>query len=428
MACVRKRRGKYVVDWRDRDGVRHWKSFDKKVDADAHRDKVGPEARKRARSTVPAKSTLAEYAAHWLSLVKPTLKPRTHARYADILRLHILPNFEKVRVRDLEGDRDRIKLFLTTKLEEGLDKNTVRNIHGVLRALLYAAIESQLIDTNPAAKLGKSMKLVESPRDRQEDIKAMTKTQRQHFLATALRETPRYYPLFFVLAGCGMRLGECLGLQDQDLDENAQTIRIARAFSEDGTLGLPKTKRSSRTVDMSHTLTAVLTRHLMAQKQERLKYGWTDQTPWLFTTKAGTPLDPANIRKAMQSILKKAKLPLHFTPHCLRHTYASILLSEGVPAPYVQEQLGHATIELTVSTYGKWLKKRAPGALDQLDAGTEYKLNYVYAQASGSKVVASKAFAQNPQTGAILQLPEISMKGLELARGIEPPTCGLQMA
>jgi len=71
-------------------------------------------------------------------------------------------------------------------------------------------------------------------------------------------------------------------------------------------------------------------------------------------------------RRAMLSLLKKAKLPLHFTPHCLRHTYASILLAEGVSPVYVQEQLGHATIELTVSTYGRWLKKKAPGALDRL--------------------------------------------------------------
>jgi integrase len=66
--------------------------------------------------------------------------------------------------------------------------------------------------------------------------------------------------------------------------------------------------------------------------------------------------------------LKKAKLPLHFTPHCLRHTYASIQLADGVSPVYVQEQLGHATIELTVSTYGRWVKNKAPGALDRLDS------------------------------------------------------------
>ena len=85
-------------------------------------------------------------------------------------------------------------------------------------------------------------------------------------------------------------------------------------------------------------------------------------------------------------MLKAAKLPEHFTPHCLHHSYASILLSEGVSPVYVQEQLGHATIELTVSTYGRWLKKKAPGALDRLDFVTEV--------ASGSKVVAKQGLEE----------------------------------
>ena len=248
--------------------------------------------------------------------------------------------------------------------------------------------------------LGRALKLTISKTTRQEEIKAMTKVQRQHFLATVLQHAPRYYPLFFVLAGTGERLGEALALQDGDLDLNAQTIRIARAFSEDGTLDTPKSGHG-RTVDLSQALTAVLTRHLMTLKQDRLKHGWTDQTPWLFVTKNGTPLDPANVRRAMASVLKQAKLPLHFTPHCLRHTYASILLSEGVPAPYVQEQLGHATIELTVSTYGRWLKKKAPGALDRLDAIPSQSERAV---ARGSKVVAEGVYSQNPQTGGALQL------------------------
>ena len=75
---------------------------------------------------------------------------------------------------------------------------------------------------------------------------------------------------------------------------------------------------------------------------------------------------------------------MHFTPHCLRHTYASILLSEGLSPVYVQEQLGHATIELTVSTYGRWLKKKAPGALDLLDGSTVSKVVAVAAFAMGS--------------------------------------------
>ena len=420
MACVRKRRGKYVVDWRDGAGVRHWKTFDKKTDADAHRDKVGPEARQRVTPTVPVSSTVEAYAEHWKRLIQKTVKPRTLARYSEILTLHLLPRFGKVRVRDL--NRGHIKLFLAGKLETDLRKRTVRNIQAVLRTMVNAAIEDGLLVSNPAANLGKTLKLAVSKSTVQEDVKAMTKEQRSVFLATAYREAPRYYPLFFVLAGTGMRLGEALALQAEDVDLHAQTIRIARAFSEDGKLDTPKSGHG-RTVDMSQSLAMALSGHDMGRKQEKLKQGWKELQPWLFLTKVGTSIDPANVRAAMRRILKTAQLPQHFTPHCLRHTYASILLADGVSPVYVQEQLGHATIELTVSTYGRWLKKKAPGALDRLDS---IQSNYVAVQAHGSKVVAGGAYTLNPQPGGLVQLSEISMKGLELARGIEPPTCGLQ--
>ena len=119
--------------------------------------------------------------------------------------------------------------------------------------------------------------------------------------------------------------------------------------------------------------------------EEKLTYQWAELPPWIFVTKAGTPVDARNVRRAMYSLLKTAKLPPHLSPHCLRHTCASILLAEGVSPVYVQEQLGHATIELTVSTYGRWLKKKAPGALDRLDS---VQAESVVAKASGSKVVA----------------------------------------
>lgn len=190
MACVRKRRGKYVVDWRDGAGVRHWKTFDRKTDADAHRDKVGPEARHRLTPTVSANITVAAYAEHWKKLIQKTVKTRTLDRYAEILTLHILPRFGAVVVQRL--DRGRIKLLLTDKLGNGLEKRTVRNIQAVLRVMLNAAIDDGLLSSNPAAKLGRTLKLITSKATRQEEIKALTKEQRHVFLATVLKGTPRY--------------------------------------------------------------------------------------------------------------------------------------------------------------------------------------------------------------------------------------------
>ena len=70
----------------------------------------------------------------------------------------------------------------------------------------------------------------------------------------------------------------------------------------------------------------------------------------------------------MIRILKKANLPLHFTPHCLRHAYASVMLQQGESVAYVQRQLGHASIQLTVDTYGKWQPMESHAAVDRLDA------------------------------------------------------------
>jgi hypothetical protein len=111
-------------------------------------------------------------------------------------------------------------------------------------------------------------------------------------------------------------------------------------------------------------------------------------------------------------------LPPHFTPHCLRHTYASIFLADGVSPTYVQEQLGHATIELTVSTYGRWLKKKAPGALDRLDSAA-------FSQ-SGSKVVAEAAFAVGTVGTPSTEVPYIQALVMEPAIRIERTTCGLR--
>jgi len=81
----------------------------------------------------------------------------------------------------------------------------------------------------------------------------------------------------------------------------------------------------------------------------------------------GARLMANNIRRAFLRTLKKAELSLHFTPHCLRHTFASLLLQQGESPAYVQRMLGHSSIRLTVDLYGKWLPMGNRAAVDRLD-------------------------------------------------------------
>ncbi len=119
--------------------------------------------------------------------------------------------------------------------------------------MLNAAIEDGLIATNPAAKAGASLEVDRVKVDHARRNQSHDESQRQLFLATAYREAPRYYPLFFVLAGTGCGWARRWPFEREDVDFSAKTIRIARAFSEDGALDTPKSGHG-RTVDMSQSL------------------------------------------------------------------------------------------------------------------------------------------------------------------------------
>jgi hypothetical protein len=115
-----------------------------------------------------------------------------NAGQVDILDRHILPRFSLTRMRDL--DRRRISLSLAEKLNAGLHEHAVRNILAVLPTMLNAAIQDGLIASNPAAKLGRVLKLTVSKPTTEEEIKAMTKAQRHLFLNAAAQKAAVFCP------------------------------------------------------------------------------------------------------------------------------------------------------------------------------------------------------------------------------------------
>ena len=102
------------------------------------------------------------------------------------------------------------------------------------------------------------------------------------------------------------------------------------------------------------------------RKTDTLKHGWAVMPSWVFYTETGTPVDGSKVRKVFRRALRRAGLPLHFTPHCLRHTFASLMLQQSESPQYVQRQLGHSSITLTVDLYGKWLPTGNKAAVNRL--------------------------------------------------------------
>jgi len=125
---------------------------------------------------------------------------------------------------------------------------------------------------------------------------------------------------------------------------------------------------------MSQQLVRALLRLQIERKIETLRRGCPALPPWVFCTTRGTPLTPPMPTRRSGA---SRRTPAALQPHCLRHTFASLLLEQGESPAHVQRQLGHASSQLTVDTDGRWLPMGNKAAVDRLDDATP--------SASGSK-------------------------------------------
>jgi integrase len=298
------------------------------------------------------------------------LKPRTLESYREMHARHLAPVFGGTPVRAIT--RAKVREFLRAQLGR-YSRGTVRLMYATLHVVLEELTEDGL-PANPVAGLSRKLKLAPKAKARREAVKvrAMTRGERDVFLATAERIEPWWAPAWTVQALTGLRPGELLALTDRDIDLERRTLRVERALADDGSdVGSTKTGER-RDVDLSSEAVAVFRQVLARWKAEKLRRGWRETPPALFCSTAGTYADPSGVRQAFRRVCREAKLVTpegraRFTPHGLRHTFAALHLQAGTDVYYVSTMLGHADIGLTVGTYGAWLKPDRRHTLDALD-------------------------------------------------------------
>jgi len=181
-------------------------------------------------------------------------------------------------------------------------------------------------------------------------------------------QNDRLHALYVLAIATGLRQGELLGLHWDDIDMQGAASSVRRQLSEDaGVLELtePKTDKGRRRVDLPQFAVEALRAH----HERMLAEGHSG--PWLFCDSAGNPLRKSNLlRRSFFPLLLQAKVPrVRF--HDLRHSAATLLLSQGVHPKIVQERLGHSQISLTLDTYSHVLpsmQREAAAKLDKLFA------------------------------------------------------------
>jgi integrase len=379
MACVRKWRGSWCVDYRDSDGKRH---IEKVNSQDAGNEKLVEIAKSLRNKTFDpgkAKTLLNAYAVEWLESRRVEITAATFRSYEYALRVHILPALRKYELGKL--NRSQVRSFLgklaLQKKQHGdktLSRDTVRIIKAALHAMLETAVEDGILPVNVSHM--KTKRNAAAARKRKGEKQAMirrkvfSREQLMIFLKATYEHAPPYFALFFLLARAGLRIGEALALKIGDLDFVERLINVERTLLKDGDTGPPKSG-VTRQVDMSSQLAKVLGQTVLDRKEELLHAGLSmDDLPdlWVFRNQAGQPMDYSKVRKVFARMLTRAELAQR-NPHYLRHTFASLLLQQGESLKYVSEQLGHSSIQITADVYGHLVPGGNRQAVDRLDDG-----------------------------------------------------------
>jgi integrase len=299
----------------------------------------------------PDPITFKEYGEGWLSgYVAANLQLGTQEKYEAVLRKHWFPAIGHLTVGDVT--RVHIRTVLMNKTREGMKLSTARLLSDVIKSCLNAAVEDELIAKNPAARAGKMLTGGQSKKK----VEALSRGVTAFLLQTAQEKIPDSYPIILLLAKTGMRIGEALALQVNDIDFERREISVNRTWGSrsriygEARINVPKGGKSRR-VDLSQGLCDTLKLYVNGRLDEK--------TEWMFPASRGGPLNPDTFRSHIwKPLLKDAGLS-YVNPHRLRHTYATILIENGESLVYIKEQLGHSSIKITVDTNKK--------AVDRLD-------------------------------------------------------------
>lgn len=278
--------------------------------------------------------TLAEFIDKYMQDVAAhTLRPKTIESYSSLIRMHIKPDLGDFKLNSLRPDH--LQNLYSVKLNQGLSKRTVQYIHSILHKILDQSLRWGLVARNVAD-------VVSPPSPDKKAPQALTPAQVKRLLDTVKGD--RLYALYVLAITTGMRQGELLGLMWEDIDSNRGVLHIRQAVQQLIGRGLvisePKTPKSKRTIKLTaYAIDALIPRQ---------------ETGLVFKTSNGTPFSPRNLIRHFHRMCDRAGLP-DVPFHTLRHTFASLLLSQNVHPKVVQEMLGHSTITLTLDTYSHLL-------------------------------------------------------------------------
>ena len=316
--------------------------------------------------------TVKQFAKKYLEVKETQLSPTTIQFYKKVINDYIVPMFGKMRLQDIRTYH--VQQFITflandKKREDGRDGgivgSTVKRYTTVMRSMLTLAYRMEYIDVD----VGISRRL-EFPKENKTEVEAFTPKEIDDILA-ALQEEPIHIRALIEMAlFTGCRRGEIVGFKWADVDLERKRVTVRRSIynprGEKAAEKEPKTQSSFRIISIPQHLVDTLKQYRIWQKRHIsfMEDGWVD-LDYVFTEEDGHVMNPQTPTKQFDHFLKRHNIR-HLKFHGLRHTSATLLLSQGCDITTVSKRLGHSDIE-TTNIYVHAREDMDKGAAQTLD-------------------------------------------------------------
>lgn len=231
-------------------------------------------------------------------------------------------------------DATDFRAFLSARSQRGLEKSSTVRAVSTLRGFFRFADKRGLF-SNTAIRTLRTPKLPRAVPKALTELDALKALDLAEDLAVDRWIGLRDRALFSLLYGCGLRIGEALGL---NRDQMAQAKPAA---GRSGTLRVLGKGGKERIVPVLAAVTDAIAAYLDACPFDPGPEGA------LFLGKRGKRLDAAMAQRQMRRVRQALGLPETATPHAMRHSFATHLLAGGGDLRTIQELLGHASLSTT---------------------------------------------------------------------------------
>ena len=304
--------------------------------------------------------TLSAHCESWLGGRRGNLAKKTYSGYESVFSKHVAGDpigamaLPDLSAADLTAWLERVGRK-PGRSSENLSQQTLLHVYSYVSAALNSGVAWGLLDANP-------LRLVETPRVTADPskIKAWTPAEARRFMAAVKASvSPNkrlWWATFGLILATGLRRGEAAGLMWRDVDLVARTLRVQRnrLAGETGT-SPTKTVRSNRTLDLSDDAIGFLTElETIRDDDAAFARSASTESDFVIAFPDGSPPRPDTFTHRFRRDCKNIGVP-YITLHGLRHTYATIALTNGEPAHIVSAALGHYDVAFTLSKYAAWI-------------------------------------------------------------------------